>query len=121
VHQLAGDYPAATACLAEALGLVRDLGDRHTLSKVLNSLGELSLRTSAAVAAQGQHAEALAIARELGTPAEEARALEGMGRSLLHGDPGEAAAMLRQALEIYQKIGAPGARLVQDTLASQGL
>jgi tetratricopeptide (TPR) repeat protein/transcriptional regulator with XRE-family HTH domain len=120
VHQMAGDYPAATACLAEALGLVRDLGDRHTLSKVLNSLGELSLRTSAAVAAQGQHAEALAIARELGTPAGEARALEGMGRSLLHRDPGEAAARLRQALEIYRKIGAPGARLVADTLASQG-
>ena len=31
-----------------------------------------------------------------------------------------AAALLRQALEIYRKIGAPGARLVQDTLASQG-
>ena len=120
VHQMADDYPAATACLAEALGLVRDLGDRHTLSKVLNSLGELSLRTSAAQEAWGQHAEALAIARELGTPAEEARALEGMGRSLLHQDPGEAAALLRQALEIYQKIGRPEARLVLDTLQRQG-
>jgi hypothetical protein len=90
------------------------------LSKVLNSLGELALRTSPAPECRSYHAEALAIARELGTPAEEARALEGMGRSLLHQDPGAAAALLRQALEIYQKIGVPKARLVQDTLASQG-
>jgi tetratricopeptide (TPR) repeat protein/DNA-binding XRE family transcriptional regulator len=120
-HQLTGDYPAATACLAEALELFRDLGDRHGLSKALNSLGELSLRTSAALEARSHHAEALAIARELGTPGEQARALEGIGRSLLYRDPAEAAAYLRQALEIYQKIGAPGARLVQDTLDAQGL
>jgi hypothetical protein len=43
-----------------------------------------------------------------------------MGRSLLHQDPGEAAALLRQAPGIYQKIGAPGARLVRDTLDNQG-
>ena len=121
VHQLTGDYPAATACLTEAIGLFRDLGDRHGQAKALNSLGELSLRTSAAVEARSQHAEALAIARELGTPGEQARALEGIGRSLLHPDPVEAAAYLRQALEIYQKIGAPGARLVQETLDAQGL
>jgi hypothetical protein len=42
-----------------------------------------------------------------------------MGRSLLHRDPGEAAALLRQALEIYQKIGAPEARLVLETLDGQ--
>jgi tetratricopeptide (TPR) repeat protein/transcriptional regulator with XRE-family HTH domain len=119
VHQLTGDYQAAAACLAEALKLFRDLGNRHGVTKALNSLGELSLRTSAPREAQSRHAEALAIARELGTPDEQARALEGMGRSLLHRDPGEAAAHLRQALEIYQKIGAPAARHVRDTLDSQ--
>jgi tetratricopeptide (TPR) repeat protein len=119
-HQEAGDYPAAAACLAEALGLVRDLGDRHTLSKTLNSLGELSLRTSAAGEARAYHAEALAIARELGTPAEEARALEGLGRSLLQQGAGDASERLRQALDIYQKIGSPGARLVRDTLDGLG-
>jgi tetratricopeptide (TPR) repeat protein/DNA-binding XRE family transcriptional regulator len=121
VHQLTGDYPAAAACLAEAIELFRDLGDRHGQAKALNSLGELSLRTSAAQEARSHHAEALAIARELGTPVEQARALEGMGRCLLHRDPAEAAAHLRQALEIYQKIGAPGARLVRDTLDGLGL
>ena len=119
VYQLTGDYPAATTCLAEAIELFRDLGDRHGLAKVLNSHGELSLRTSAARESRIQHTEALAIASELGTPGEQARALEGIGRSLLHRDPPEAAAHLRQALEIYQEIGAPDARRVQDTLDGQ--
>jgi tetratricopeptide (TPR) repeat protein len=118
-HQLTGDYQGAAARLAEALTLFRDLGNRHGVTKALNSLGELALRTSAAQEAQSRHAEALAIARELGTPDEQARALEGIGRSLLHRDPAEAAAHLRRALEIYQEIGAPAARHVQDTLDRQ--
>jgi tetratricopeptide (TPR) repeat protein/DNA-binding XRE family transcriptional regulator len=121
IHQLTGDYPAAAACLAEAIELFRDLGDRHGLAKALNSLGELSLRASAAEESRSHHAQALAIARELGTPGEQARALEGMGRSLLRRDPAEAAMHLREALEIYQKIGAPEARGVRDVLDGQGL
>jgi tetratricopeptide (TPR) repeat protein/DNA-binding XRE family transcriptional regulator len=121
IHQLTGDYPAATACLTEAIELFRDLGDRHGLAKVLNSLGELSLRTCAAEESQSRHAQALAIARELGTPGEQARALEGIGRSLLRRDPAEGAAHLREALEIYQKIGAPEARGVRDALDDQSL
>jgi tetratricopeptide (TPR) repeat protein/transcriptional regulator with XRE-family HTH domain len=121
VHQLTGDYPAAAACLAEAIELFGDLGNRHGLAKALNSLGELSLRTSAAQESRRHHAEALAIARELGTPGEQARALEGMGRSLCRRDPAEAAVHLREALEIYQKIGAPEARRVRDTLGGLSL
>jgi tetratricopeptide repeat protein len=106
--------------VAEAITLFRDLGNRRGVTMALNSLGELALRTSAAQQAQSRHAEALAIARELGTPDEQARALEGIGRSLLHRDPAAAAVHLRQALEIYQRIGAPAARHVQDTLDNQG-
>jgi hypothetical protein len=48
---------------------------------------------------------------------EEARALEGLAQAhLLKGDPGQAAAHLRLALAIYQRIGAPDARRVQETL-----
>ena len=121
IHQLTSDYPAATACLAEAIELFRGLGDRHGLAKALNSLGELSLRASAAEASQGHHAQALDIARELGIPGEQARALEGMGRSLLRRDPAEATAHLREALDIYQKIGAPEARGVRVALDGQSL
>jgi tetratricopeptide (TPR) repeat protein len=121
VQQLTGDYPAAEASVAEAIELFRDLGSRHDLAMALNSLGELSFQTSAIREARSHHSHALAIARELGAPLEEARALEGIGRSLLHQDSAEAAAHLRHAVEIYQNIGAPGARRVQDTLDDHGL
>jgi tetratricopeptide (TPR) repeat protein/transcriptional regulator with XRE-family HTH domain len=121
VQQLTGDYPAAAASLAEAIELFRDLGSRHDLATALNSLGELSFQTSATQEARSHHSQALAIAGELGAPLEEARAREGLGRSLLHQDSAEAAAHLRHALEIYQNIGAPDARRVQDTLDDHGL
>ena len=120
-QQLAGDYAAATASAAEAIELFRDLGARHGLAMALNSLGETSLQTSATRAACSHHSQALAIARELGAPREEARALEGIGRSLLHQDSAMAATHLRHALEIYQNIGAAGARHVQDMLDDHGL
>jgi tetratricopeptide (TPR) repeat protein/DNA-binding XRE family transcriptional regulator len=116
VQQLTGDYPAAAASAAEAIELLRDLGSPRDLAMALNSLGELSLRTSAPQEARRHHRHALTIARELGASLEEAHALEGIGRSLLGQDPAEAAAHLRQALAIYEDIGAPGAQRVRDTL-----
>jgi uncharacterized protein HemY len=101
--------------------LHRDLGSRHGEIMVLNDLGELAARTSAPEKASEIHREALAKAIELGAPAEEARALAGLGRSQLAGDSAEAARHLREALAIYQRIGAPQARLVQDTLDEHGL
>jgi tetratricopeptide (TPR) repeat protein/DNA-binding XRE family transcriptional regulator len=121
VQLLTGDYPAATASVAEAIELFRDLGSPHDLAMALNSRGELSFQTSALQEARSHHSQALAIAREVGAPLEEARALEGIGRSLLHQDSAEAAAHLRHALEIYQDIGAPGTRRVQDTLGDHDL
>jgi Tfp pilus assembly protein PilF len=84
---------------------------------VLNSLGELASRTTDGGQARRHHAQALALARDLSTPPEEARALEGIGRSHLRdGHSSEAAAYLEQALAIYQRIAAPAARRVQETL-----
>jgi len=55
-------------------------------------------------------------------PLEEARALEGIGQAhLKDGNPGEATAYLRQAFTIYQRIGAPSARRVQETLRQHSL
>ena len=54
-------------------------------------------------------------------PLEEARALEGIGRShLLDGNPGQGAPHLSQAVAIYRRIGAPDARRVQETLQQHG-
>ena len=50
-------------------------------------------------------------------PLEEARALEGLGRSHLDDDGrGDAITFLRQALAIYQRIGAPNAKSLQQLL-----
>jgi len=84
---------------------------------VLNSLGELASRTSATGQAREHHGQALAIARQIGAPLQEARALEGIGHSHLHdASPSPATADFQQALAIYQRIGSPGAQRVQETL-----
>jgi len=84
---------------------------------VLNDLGEVLSRSADSRQARDHHARALAIAREISAPLEEARALEGLGHCLLQdGDPRGAAAHWQQALTIYQRIGAPDARRIAETL-----
>jgi tetratricopeptide (TPR) repeat protein/transcriptional regulator with XRE-family HTH domain len=122
VQQLTGDYPAAAASHQQALQLLRDVGFRSDEAETLNSLGELQSRTAATGQARDYHGQALAIACDIPLPAEEARALEGIGNSHLQdGHPGRGAAYLRQALAIYQRIGAPDALRVQETLHRHGL
>jgi tetratricopeptide (TPR) repeat protein len=75
VQQLTGDFPAAAPSHQQALRLLRS--ERHERAQVLNSLGELAARTSAAQQARDYHNQAIAIASETGAPLEEARALEG--------------------------------------------
>jgi tetratricopeptide (TPR) repeat protein/transcriptional regulator with XRE-family HTH domain len=119
-----GDHAGATTTLRQALQSVRELGSRHGEAKALISLGEALTRSSAtreAREARDQYNQALAIARDLGVPLEEAYALEGIGRSLLREDPAGAATYLREALAIYERIGSPGTRRVQDTLSDHGL
>ena len=63
-----------------------------------HDVGELLTQSAAGDRARNYHAQALAIARDLGAPLEEARALEGTGQSHFRdGSPGEGAALLRQA------------------------
>jgi tetratricopeptide (TPR) repeat protein/transcriptional regulator with XRE-family HTH domain len=121
LQRATGDYRAASASFSQVLRLYQDLGSRHGVTKVLNSLGGLSLATSAAEEARRYHGQALAIAREIGAHGEEADALAGIGLSFLPGSPAEAAAPLRGALAIYQRIGSPDAQRIEDTLARHGL
>jgi tetratricopeptide (TPR) repeat protein/transcriptional regulator with XRE-family HTH domain len=117
-----GDSPAAAALLRQSLALYRDLGHRPFQATNLNGLGELATNASATQQARAHHGEALAIARDTGMPLEEARALEGIGHSHLHdGNPSHAATPLRQALAIYQRIDAPSAQRVQQTLREHQL
>jgi len=120
VQQLTGDFPAAAGSHQQALRLLRR--QRHERAQVLNSLGELAARTSATEQARDYHSQALAIARDIGAPLEEARALEGIGDShLLDGNPSQATAPLRDALAIYQRIKSPGTEHVQGILRQHRL
>jgi tetratricopeptide (TPR) repeat protein/transcriptional regulator with XRE-family HTH domain len=122
VQQLTGHHQAAAASHQQALELYSDLGIRRGQAEALNGLGELSSRTSATQQARERHTQALAIARDVGLPLEEARALEGIGHSNLQdGNTGQGAAHLQQAHTIYQRIRAPAARRVQETLRQHGL
>jgi tetratricopeptide (TPR) repeat protein/transcriptional regulator with XRE-family HTH domain len=120
VQSLTGDYPAANASLTKALGMFGDLGHRSGQAEVLNRLGRLLFRSSAGDQAREHHTRALAIARDISAPRHEARALEGLGHCHLQdGNPGDGVACLQQALMIYQRIGAPDARRVQETLRNR--
>ena len=122
VQRLTGDYPAAAASHQQALEMFRDRGQRLGEAEALNSLGELLTRSAASDRAHDCYARALALAREISVPLEEARALEGTGQCHLQDDNlVEGAAQLLQALAIYQRIGAPAARRVQETLRQHGI
>jgi tetratricopeptide (TPR) repeat protein len=117
VERIARDYPASAASHQRALGLYREVGDRLGQAEALNNLGELLACSPAGHQAQNHHAQALIIARDIGAPLEEARALEGIGHCRLqNGNPGEGADCLRQALAIYQRIGSPRARHLEESL-----
>jgi tetratricopeptide (TPR) repeat protein/transcriptional regulator with XRE-family HTH domain len=118
VLQQTGNYPAAATSHRQALETFGDLGNMLGQAEALNRLGELSLRTSATGQARDQHTRALAIARDINAFPEEARALEGLGRAHIQDrNHDQGLDCLRQALTIYQRIGAPGAKRVRETLS----
>jgi Tfp pilus assembly protein PilF len=100
--------------LTQALQLFRDLDDRHGQAWASINLGEFLFLSSAYREARSYFTKALVIARDIDTPVEEARALEGIGRChVREGNPGQGAADLRQALDIYRRSGAPEAQRVE--------
>jgi tetratricopeptide (TPR) repeat protein len=120
VQQQTGDYRAAAASSTQALQLFGGLGDRHGQAVASISLGELLLLSRAPREARDYFAQALSTARDINAPALEAQALEGIGRShIREGNPSQGAAHLRQALAVYQRLGAAEAQRVEKTLLSQ--
>jgi len=91
-------------------------------AEALNRLGELATRTADTPRAREHHTRALAIARDISAAPEEARALEGLGRAHIHGgNHGKGLDCLRQALTIYQRLGAPAAQRLRETLRGPSL
>ena len=98
-------------------------------AEALNEAGTLHRVCDELSAAESCHQKALGLAREIGLPWEEAHALAGLGRcALAAGRTADAEAGLRQAREIFQRIGAAEASGVSAELdalttspAAQGL
>jgi tetratricopeptide (TPR) repeat protein len=115
----AGDYQAAAESYRQALRFYSDIGleDASVYADTYLNLGEVESITGATTAARDLFNQVLPVARQQSLPLEEARALEGLGRSHLHDkNLGDAIPFLGQALAIYQRIGAPNAERVQQTL-----
>ncbi len=110
VRQGRSEYEQAAEYLSAAVKLSRDIGDHTYEATFLNAMGEVALQSEAPQQALSYHQQARIAAHGASAEAEEARALEGIGRCHLHdGQAGRAAEPLRQALEIYQRIGSPSA------------
>jgi tetratricopeptide (TPR) repeat protein/transcriptional regulator with XRE-family HTH domain len=106
LQRTTGDYPGAAQALEEALGLFRDRGDPGGEATVLNESGILHRLRGDLRQAGSCHEQALHLAREIGSSWDEANALAGLGRcAAAAGHPAGAHDQLKQALEIFQRIG----------------
>jgi tetratricopeptide (TPR) repeat protein len=107
VQQVTGDYPAAAQLLDQALGIYRYLGSLSGEVTTLNERGILHRVSVELAQAKECHQHALELARAITSPWDEAHALAGLGRcAITEGHAVRAEILLRQALEIFQRIGA---------------
>jgi tetratricopeptide (TPR) repeat protein len=107
VRRVTAEYRAAADVQEEALGIYRNIGDRGGEVETLNELGMLYRVRGDLGRAREYHRQALGLAREIASPWDEAQALAGLGRcALTAGRAADAAAGLRQAQEILERIGA---------------
>ena len=113
---LAGDTAGAGHAQARALEIYREIGSRHDEAWALNHYAATIAAGGDLPRAIALYQQALALNRELNKPDGQAHALEGLGECHLAADDTTTAAIhLRQALEIYQRIG-----MHPDTLRVQG-
>jgi tetratricopeptide (TPR) repeat protein/transcriptional regulator with XRE-family HTH domain len=105
--RLTGDYPGAAEALEAALGIYQDLSDRLGQANALNEMGALHRVRGDLDQAGTCHRQALDLAREIDSSWDEAYTLAGLARcALAAGRTADAVAGLRQAQEIFQRIGA---------------
>jgi tetratricopeptide (TPR) repeat protein len=99
-----GQLEQAHNLYVNALEIFTELGDVRGQAMTLNDLGVL-VRDQDPAAARRQHMLALRLAHAIASPRQEARAWEGIGRSLLAtGDVHGGVRRLRRGLEIFRRI-----------------
>jgi tetratricopeptide (TPR) repeat protein len=119
VQHLSGHCQEATASLVRALNLCEEIRDPTGTVEALNNLGRLASDWPEAGDAFSYHQRAVRIARDIGAFIAVGRALEGMGRCLIRDSyAGNGRAYLREALDLYERLGIPDAQGVAATLAA---
>ncbi len=119
VAQADGDLDEAQRMHEQALQLARTSGDRWSLMRALNELGNVLLISGEFDAAAGTLAEALAISREVGLPDATGRVLTNLGFAVLsRGDAEKAAEHLSEALTLFATTGSVAAWTVLLGLAA---
>ncbi|MGV9680524.1 ATP-binding protein [Nocardia sp. NPDC003482] len=118
VYTRSGSRLEAIVFLRRALLMFRRLGNRRGAAEVCVDIGKLLLATGAPDQALRMFTEAVDTAREIESQLEQARALEGIARS--HAALGDRTHTreLREAIEIYQRLGAPEATSAASYLRS---
>ncbi|MQA97437.1 MAG: tetratricopeptide repeat protein [Streptosporangiales bacterium] len=106
IHSYRGHHPEALESYRRALRIHKHMGDRRNEADVRISIGATHDQ-------MGQHAQALAhlnIALTIEDPYLQATALTGIATTLLHTTgPDGARLYIRQAHDIYQRLGVPEA------------
>jgi DNA-binding SARP family transcriptional activator len=100
-----GRHAEARALLREALATFERVGDRRHLSRSLNMLGSVELRSGDAPAAVALHRRATELAKAVHQPFEVARAHLGLGDCA--SDPQVAREHWRAAEEIFTRLQVP--------------
>jgi|ERR1700722_15378556 hypothetical protein len=110
VFRRSGPVRQVLPATQEGLGIYQDLGNRDDQITALNEAGALSRTRGDLGRAWSCHQQALDLARQIGSPLEEAHAAGRPGPvRQAGGRTAEAEDRLRQALAIFQRIGAAGA------------
>jgi tetratricopeptide (TPR) repeat protein len=111
------DFAVATDLLARSRRLFEEVGDRQGEAEALNSMGVLLAESGEPQKALAAYEQALLLARQVRRPLDEAHALEGTARCQAHTDTQAAITSLREAVAIYQRIGAAETTAVTSYLA----
>ena len=121
-QQLSGEYPEAEATLTQAIEIYREIGHRGNEAIALNYYAATLAATGRRTRAFELYQRARAMTRELNKPDDEALSLEGIAEHhLAEGDTDRAVSHLREAFEIYERLGMRAdLQRVQDRLTELG-
>jgi tetratricopeptide (TPR) repeat protein/DNA-binding transcriptional ArsR family regulator len=106
VWRQSADLPSAARALQDATAIYEELGNLLGQAEVRNQRGALLLDVGDVDQAREHYELALRLARQAQRVLEEARAIEGIARCALEQQMlPDAVALLREALDVYRRIG----------------